>query len=240
MVMQQLPLGIRLRDHATFDNFFPGGNRQLFELMRQAAVRDDPPGDGGDATSLYLWGAAGSGKSHLLQAACRAVSERGRVALFIPLSERRLFTPAVLDELETTALVCLDDIDAIAALPEWEEAIFHLYNRIQQSSAQLMISANCAPQQLTLSLPDLATRLGWGLVFQLGELDDEQKLQAMQQRAAAIGMEMGDDVARYLYSRTRRDTHSLFTLLEQLDRATLTAQRRLTVPFLKAFLEIAG
>lgn len=228
----QLPLGIRLRDHATFNNFFVGDNRQLLLLLKQLSEHHSD----GDATPLYLWGVAGSGKSHLMQAACHRAAESDEAALFLPLRDYQMFTPEMFDALESMALVCLDDVDAIAGLREWEEAIFHLYNRMQQSGAQLIVSANCAPLQLPLSLPDLATRLGWGLIFQIAELDDDQKLAALQQRAQAIGMEMSDDVARYLFSHTRRDMHSLFTLLERLDRATLAAQRRLTIPFLKQFL----
>jgi len=109
---------------------------------------------------------------------------------------------------------------------------------MQGNDSQLVVAANAAPQGLALVLPDLMTRLGWGLVFQLNELNDEQKVVALQARAEAIGMQMNDDVARYLFSRTRRDMHSLFSLLEALDDATLVAQRRLTIPFLKAFLAL--
>jgi len=229
---KQLPLGIRLRDNATFENFFSAGNQQATTTLQRAAAGSD----GGDATALYLWGTTGCGKSHLMQAACHRVAARDEAAAYLPLRDHEMFAPEMLEGMESLALVCLDDVEAIAGRREWEEAIFHLYNRIQASGAQLIASANAAPHALPLSLPDLATRLGWGLVFQLHELGDEQKVVALQQRAQAIGMEMSDDVARYLFSRTRRDMHSLFALLEALDHATLVAQRRLTIPFLKAFL----
>jgi len=228
---KQLPLSIRLRDHATFDNFSQADNQQLVSTLQRAAAPDD-----GDTTPLYLWGAAGCGKSHLMQAACHQMAARDEVAVYLPLRDYQLFSPEILDGMESLPLVCLDDIEAITGLREWEEAIFHLYNRMQRDGSQLVVSANTAPQGLALVLPDLATRLSWGLVFQLNELDDEQKVMALQARAAAIGMQMNDDVARYLFSRTRRDMHSLFALLEGLDHATLVAQRRLTIPFLKEFL----
>ncbi len=227
----QLPLSIRLRDHATFENFFPADNQQAITSLQHAAQHRD-----GDATALYIWGVAGSGKSHLMQAACHRVAARDEAAVYLPLRDYELFTPALFEGMESLALVCLDDIEAIAGQREWEEAIFHLYNRMQTNGAQLIVSANAAPQGLALLLPDLVTRLGWGLVFQLNELGDEQKVLALQARAQAIGMEMGDDVAHYLFSRTRRDMHSLFSLLAALDHATLAAQRRLTIPFLKAFM----
>ncbi len=227
----QLPLSIRLRDHATFENFLPADNQQVVVTLQRAAVSDND-----DATALYLWGAAGSGKSHLMQAACHSVTACDEVAVYLPLRDYEMFAPALLEGMESLALVCLDDIEAIAGQSEWEEAIFHLYNRMQANGTQLVVSANSAPQGLPLLLPDLMTRLGWGLVFQLNELNDEKKVEALQMRAQAIGMEISDDVARYLFSRTRRDMHSLFALLERLDHATLVAQRRLTIPFLKVFM----
>jgi len=227
----QLPLSIRLRDHATFENFLPADNQQVVATLQRAAVSDND-----DATALYLWGAAGSGKSHLMQATCHRVTACDEVAAYLPLREFELLAPAMLEGMESLALVCLDDIEAIAGQREWEEAIFHLYNRMQTNGTQLVVTANTAPQGLPLLLPDLVTRMGWGLVFQLHELVDDQKVQALQMRAQAIGMEIGGDVARYLFSRTRRDMHSLFALLERLDHATLVAQRRLTIPFLKVFM----
>jgi len=228
----QLPLSIRLRDHATFENFFIADNQQVVTTLQRAAALNEE-----DATALYIWGTAGSGKSHLMQAACHRVAARDEVAVYLPLRDYKMFTPELFEGMESLALVCLDDIEAITGQCEWEEAIFHLYNRMQTNGTQLVVSANAAPQGLSLSLPDLVTRLGWGLVFQLNELDDEQKVQALQMRGQAIGMQMSDDVARYLFSRTRRDMHSLFSLLNALDHATLVAQRRLTIPFLKEFLE---
>lgn len=227
----QLPLGIQLRDHATFENFFSADNQQVITTLQQVAEKH-----GGDSTALYLWGVPGCGKSHLMQAACHRMAACDEAAAYLPLRDHQQFVPAMLEGMESLSLVCLDDVEAIAGEPEWEEAIFHLYNRIQEDGAQLIISANATPQALPLLLPDLATRLGWGLVFQLHELCDEEKLTVLQQRARAIGMEMSDDVARYLFSRTRRDMHTLFTLLEALDHATLVAQRRLTIPFLREFM----
>jgi len=228
---KQLPLSIRLRDHATFENFFLADNQQLVTTLQRAVA----PGNG-DATPLYLWGVAGCGKSHLMQAACHQMAARDEVAVYLPLQDYQMFSPDILDGMESLALVCLDDIEAIAGQRDWEEAIFHLYNRMQGDGSQLIVAANAAPQGLALVLPDLMTRLGWGLVFQLNELDDEQKVQVLQARAEAIGMQMSGDVARYLFSRTRRDMHSLFALLDSLDHETLVAQRRLTIPFLKTFL----
>ncbi len=228
---EQLPLSIRLRDHATFENFLIAENPQLVSTLQAAAVPNEE-----DTTPLYLWGVVGSGKTHLMQAACHRAAAGEGGAVYLPLREFETFTPALLEGMESLALVCLDDIEAIAGQQAWEEALFHLYNRMQSSGAQLVVSANTAPQGLRLSLPDLITRLGWGLVFQLNELNDALKMEALQARAQAIGMILSDEVARYLFSRTRRDMHSLFSLLEALDHATLVAQRRLTIPFLKEFL----
>ena len=112
----QLPLRIGLRDSATLANFYPGDNAVLIHTLQQVA---EP--------FIYVWGGAGSGKSHLLQALCHAET----TAAYLPLGELRELGPAVLDGLEAMSLVCVDDLQAVAADPGWETALFHLYNRVR-------------------------------------------------------------------------------------------------------------
>jgi DnaA family protein len=143
----------------------------------------------------------------------------------------------MLEGLEALSLVCIDDVDTIAGDAAWEAALFHLFNRVRERGARIVIAGSASPRALGLGLPDLATRLAWGLVFQLHPLGDEEKAQALQLRARGRGMEMPEAVARYLLQHHARDMAALFALLERLDRASLAAQRRLTVPFVR---EIAG
>ncbi len=218
----QLPLRIGLRDSATFSNFHSGDNAAASHTLQQ-----------GMEPFVYLWGAEGAGKSHLLQAACHAVTEAGGGAIYLPLSEPEGLIPEMLEGMEQMSLVCLDDLQAVAGDSEWEQAIFHLYNRLRDSGCRLIAAADTSPGGLQLALPDLVSRLGWGPVYQLHILSDEQKSEALQLRAANRGMELSPEVASYLMSRASRDMHALFALLERLDEVSLAAQRRLTIPFVR-------
>ncbi len=229
-VNRQLTLGIRLRDSARFESFLPGPNSELLASLRALA--------GGDAEGpLYCWGARGCGRTHLLQAACQHAGALDRTSVYLPLAEHAALDVAVLEGLEAMQLVCLDDVHAVAGEPAWEEALFHLFNRIRERGGRLAVSAGAAPAGLRLQLADLRSRLEWGLVYAIAPLDDDQRLAALQLRARRRGFELPDDTGRYLMRRVPRDMPALFALLDRLDEASLAAQRRLTVPFVKAVLE---
>ncbi|HIZ50454.1 MAG TPA: DnaA regulatory inactivator Hda [Candidatus Pseudomonas excrementavium] len=225
----QLPLGVKLRDEATFDNYYPGPNAGVLAALQALADPQSAPAE----LCIYLWGAAGSGRSHLLQAACHRMAEAGGLAMYLPLAELLDYGPVLLEGMEQFDLLCLDELDALAGRADWEEALFHLYNRIQQRQGRLLIAAAAAPRALSLQLPDLVSRLGWGLVFQLQVLDDEGKQQMLKLRAERRGLQLPDEVARYILSRGARGMSELFAALEQLDQASLQAQHRLTIPFVK-------
>jgi DnaA family protein len=229
---RQLALNLKLRDASSFENFFAGRNREVVERLRQT-VRGLAGIPQAPASWLYIWGETGCGKTHLLEAACRAAQAAGSTSIYIPLAEKNSFSPGLLEDVEQTALVCVDDIAHIAGDVAWEAALFGLYERLRAQGGILVIAASVSPMALGLKLPDLATRLAAGLVYQLHSLSDDEKIAALRLRAEQRGMEMGEDVARYLLTRYPRDLHSLFALLDKLDTATLAAQRRLTIPFLR-------
>lgn len=229
----QLPLGLRLRDSATFDGFIPGDNAAAVDSLRSLAQGGEPP-------MLYLWGAPGTGRTHLLQAACHHAAGCGRTAAYVPLADADQLTPELLEGMERQALVCLDDVDAVAGQPPWEEALFSLFNRLREVGGHLAVAAAAPPAHAGFRLPDLVSRLSWGAVFHLHELDDAAKSKALVARARARGMEMPAQVAQYLLRHCPRDMRALFALLERLDASSLAAQRRLTIPFVKQVLERAG
>ena len=225
----QLPLGIKLRDEATFDSYFNGPNAALVAVLQTLA----DPAQAPEERCVYIWGAGGSGRSHLLQAACHRMAEAGALAMYLPLAEVKDHGPQLLDGMEELDLLCLDDLEVLAGDAEWEEALFHIYNRIQQRQGRLLMAAAAAPRALGIQLPDLVSRLGWGLVFQMQSLDDEGKQQMLKMRAERRGLHLPDEVARYILSRGARGMGELFAALEQLDQASLQAQHRLTIPFVK-------
>jgi len=227
-VLQQLALRMWLRESATFANYVAGesvgSNAQVVTALQQACA-------GGAERFVYLWGGNGVGKSHLLQATCHAAADEGSV--YLPLNEPGL-APEMLDGLEQMAVVAVDNLEAIAGDRNWETALFHFYNRIRdQGHGVLLLAADQPLAALALTLPDLRSRLAWGLVFQLHTLSDAEKLAAMQQRAHQRGFELSEEVGRYLLRHYQRDMTALFELLELLDQRSLALQRRLTIPFVK-------
>jgi DnaA family protein len=228
----QLALGLTLRDSARFENFLAGPNPELLGQLRAVAR-----GEG--EHFVMCWGAGGVGKTHLLQACCQSATAAGRDAAYLSLGDADALQPAVLEHWERFALVCIDDVDAIGSDRAWEEALFHLYNRIREQQGSLVVSAAAAPAELPLGLPDLVSRLSWGLVYQVRPLDDDQRRAALQLRARQRGCDLPDETASYLLRRLPRDLPALFDLLDQLDQASLVEQRRLTVPFVRSVLAAA-
>lgn len=224
----QLPLDIRLRPAATFVEFVPGQNGEALACLRDGLSGTD---------SVFLWGGAGAGKTHLLQAVCHLAAGRGERPCYLPLARAAEMAPAVLEGLEALAVVCVDDLQAIAGEPAWERGLFSLYEALRAAGGRLVAAADRAPRALGLALPDLATRLAWGPVFQLQPLGDEALMDALRRRADAFGIELPGEVARWLVQRCVRDATALFELLEGLERESLSARRRLTVPFVREVLE---
>lgn len=227
---RQLPLALRLPDNETLASFFPGSNGTLLAWLQQ---RLDQPG----FAALYLHGAEGTGKSHLVHALTAAFAAREQPCFALALNAPALPAPAVVEGLESFALVAFDDLDQIAGNSDWEQALFDLYNRMHETDRGLLvITASQPPRALNIQLPDLASRLDWGMVARLAPLDDDDKLQALQLRAQLRGLTMPDEVGRYLLLHVARDMRNLCRVLERLDRASLAAQRKLTVPFVKQVL----
>lgn len=231
MIGLQLPLGLQLRDDATFENFYPDENVALVAEMQALAAGD------GDQF-LFIWGKPSSGRTHLLQACCQQAGQNNLSAIYFSLRDHLEITPEFFDGLEAMPLICLDDIDAIAGKAEWEEALFHFYNRVRGSDACLVVAGNAAPPSLAIELPDLRSRLAWGLVYQLHELSDVAKVAALQLRAERRGIVLSEEVGNFLINRCARDMKTLYQLLDELDLASLSAQRRLTIPFVKMALNI--
>jgi DnaA family protein len=225
--MEQLPLRMRLRDSARFASFVEGANAQACAALQGARPGATPV--------VWLWGRSGTGKSHLLQAACAAAGARGEAAAYIDLALAP--APGMLDGCDTLALACLDGLDAVANDATWNAAVFRLHTLLQDGPGRLVVASTQPPASLAFTLPDLRSRLLAADIYQLCELDDDDQCAALRLRATARGLELSDEAALYLVRRLPRDMHSLFDVLDRLDEASLVAQRRLTVPFLRDALE---
>ena len=231
-MQRQLPLEFKFNNEFTIDSFVSGMNDELLVALKNIRSFEVP--------IIYFWGLSGVGKTHLLQALCQSEVFAGQPVALIPLNAKDdsdSYAPQILEGLEKMSLVCIDDINTVAGNNDWETAIFHFYNRARDVKMPLVISGDKPPVQLDVSLPDLKTRLGWGLVIQLHGLSDEEKLDALRLRARHRGIELSDDVGEFLLRRYSREMSDLTALLNALDKASLTEQRRLTIPFVKKFME---
>jgi DnaA-homolog protein len=233
MIPQQLSLGVSLNDDATFANFFApdlSANTHIIAALREQLETDRNP-------FIYLWGASGCGLTHLLQAACHHAQNLGKSFQYFPLRDLVGYAPAELfAELELLDFVVLDALDEVITRPEWELALFNLFNRLRDTGRRLLVAAVYGPQELAVQLPDLKSRLQWGTTFHVNSLNDEQKQQALQFRARARGLDLNDEVASYIIQRLPRDMNELFWQLNRLDHASLAEQRKLTIPFVKKIL----
>lgn len=227
---KQLPLSLPLDRNASLTQFIAGPNGEALHSLKALI-------NGEQTQPILFWGSDGCGKSHLLQAACLELDSAGLSAVYLPLQEVISLPPQLLEGLEGLDLVAIDDLQLAAGNAAWEEALFDLYNRLKDSRTRLLLSCDQSPSELPLQLPDLRTRLAWGLIYPLKSLSDEEKLDALRQRAEARGLTLAEDVGRYLIRRAPRDLNSLFSLLERLDQASLAAQRRLTVPFVRTVMQ---
>lgn len=226
--MQQLPLRVRIAETARFDGFIAGPNAEVVDRLTGAS----PP------RALWLWGRAGTGKTHILQAACAAASAAGGAATYLDLQAGG--NPAMLEGYETLDLVCLDALDRAGEDADWNAAIFRLYTLMQDGPGRLYVASTAPPASLRFRLPDLRSRLLAAPVYQLLELDEDGQVAALEARASRRGLELSREAAAWLVHRMPRDMHSLCGVLDRLDEAALAAQRRLTVPFLRQVLDEPG
>lgn len=222
----QLPLAIQLNEYARFENFVDRSDAFLTTAL-SAFVSSE------SETVFYIWGASSVGKTHLLQAACQQAGEQGVTGNYLPMSELVSHSPALLQGMETMALICVDDIQAIVDKPDWQEAFFNLFNQMHDYGGKLVFAAIASPREMGLSLNDLVSRLEWGQVFHLTSADDEQKKKILQLRSKQKGLQLDEDVARYLLNHFSRNLADLIEILDTLDQESLIRKRRITIPLIR-------
>jgi DnaA-homolog protein len=227
---EQLALRLRGRSGASFANFVAVEANAATLHALQSWLR------GPEFGIFFLFGAPGSGRSHLLQAACGELP-----AIYAPLAELHTQDPAILfEDFERMELICLDDIELVLADLHWCEQLFHLFNRLADKRRKLLISATQAAASVTCALPDLQSRLAWGGSFRLATLDDEGRQRALRLLASERGFALSDEVLTYLFAHYSRELGALVSLLDEIDKQSLARQKRITVPFVRQLLEHAG
>ena len=226
--MQQLPLGLRVPDRAVFASYWPGPNTEALRHAQRLAAAAALP-------LSWFCGPAGSGKSHLLQAICAAGAEQMRCG-YLPLRATAALGPGVLEGLGALDCLCVDDVDAVAGELAWERALFGVLREFEEGGARLALAAAHPPALLRWALPDLGSRCSAAGVLALRPLGERDQQLALQRRAELRGFELPEETLQWLQRRFPRDMGTLYGLLDTLDAAGLAAQRRLTVPFIRAVL----
>ncbi|UPG95413.1 DnaA regulatory inactivator Hda [Luteibacter aegosomatissinici] len=226
----QLPLALRWPRRQRFEHFHAGENAAAVEAVRAAAADASAPW-------VFVSGPLGSGRTHLLVAACQAAIDAGLSAQYLPLAGLHGTRAAAIRGMAGSDLLAIDDLDAIAGDPDGEHALFDTFNSYKAEHRTLLFAANVAPAALGIVLPDLRSRLGSLTQAVLKPLSDAERRQALRAHAADRAIELDDTVLDWLFAHHARDLGALLDLLDTLDRATLAAQRRVTVPFLKNLLK---
>ena len=229
--MTQLALPLALQDRGVFENFWVADNAELVAFLINLS---DTGRETETQAGCWLWGGEATGKSHLLHAVCERLGEE---AVFVPLGRFVDSGPGILEGLATRSCICLDDIDSVAGHENFELALFALLNQVADRRSMLVVSATAAPRDCGFELADLQSRLSRLPVFRVEPLDEGGRINALRLRAGQRGLELPDETARFLLSRSRRDMASLYRLLDKLDAEALVAQRRLTIPFVRTVLQ---
>ncbi|WP_028081871.1 DnaA regulatory inactivator Hda [Solimonas soli] len=216
---RQLALAVQLRDTASFASYWPGGNAETVAALRELRH------------PILLYGPPQSGRTHLLQAACRA-----HAGAYLPLREIAAYGPEALDGFDAPALLALDDLDTVVADRAWALALLRLIDRRRAAGQAFLFSAAAPPEHLAVALPDLRTRLAACVVLGLLPLSDAERGALLKDRAQARGLALPDEVTRWLLHSQARSTGALVEALDALDRASLREKRRLTLPFAQSVL----
>ncbi len=220
----QLVLALDTAPTSSFDSFYTGAGNQLAVTALETFANDQFA-----EQQLYIWGETGAGKSHLLSAVCQRVSGKGYRIAYVPADMANQLQS--LQGLEQCDLVCIDDLHRITQAAEIE--LFHCINRCRENNTRLLFAADRPVDQIGFNLPDLRTRLSWGAGYQIIVLGDDDLRSAVQRQLESRAMSVQNDVVDFLLRRYPRNMRFLKTLLEQLDAASLSAQRRITIPLIR-------
>jgi DnaA family protein len=219
----QLALPVQLSQAPTFDSFFAGPNDALVEALRAIAKRTSP------VPAAWLYGAASSGKTHLLRA---TVSAAGESAVYSPAA----IDPVRLSALADAPLLALDDVDPALADETCALSLLRLIDRRRERRLPLLLAGNGAPARMTLLSADLRSRLEAMALLGLKPLRESDRRELLRLQAQQRGLDLSDEVVDWLIARLRRDAGTLISALDEVDRASLSAKRRVTLPFVQQVL----
>ena len=217
--MRQMALSLAPAPAPTLQNFVCGRNSELVSLLRSLAC------GARDERFVYVWGGVGCGKTHLLHGLRAAFEERDVATL--------MFAGEAQGEFAQCEVVLVDNVDQLTETAQ--QRLFNVYNQ-QRDTGGVLIAAGAVPPARLELRNDLVTRLGWGLVYQVHSLSDEEKMAAMTEHARARGFNLNREVIDYLLRRQSRDLRGLLGILDALDRYSLESKRAVTIPLVRELL----
>jgi DnaA family protein len=224
--MEQLVFELVPPEPPSLANFLPGRNAEAVAALEQFASGQ------ATETGLFLWGATGAGKTHLLRAAIASAAARGIAASYIGDPGTLVATDP--ETLGAQSIVAVDAIDAAGAPAQ--ARLFTLFNALQAAGHRFVGAANVPPAAVNVR-EDLRTRLGSCLVYEVAPLADADKPAALLSYARARGFALPDEVIGYLLAHGRRDMPALLAALSALERHSLATRRPITVPMLRGWLQ---
>ena len=228
---RQLLLPLDPPPSRTFRSFIPTGNEAPVEHLQRLCA-----GDKDSDCQLYLWGVASTGKSHLLQAACQAVTERGGCSAWLPLRRLLPHGPQVMADFATIDFIGVDEVDVIRDRLDWQRALFGLVNEARSQRRCLVMAGRQNPVMGDWRLQDLPSRLAWGAVYRLTPLGDTARMEVLRGVAERLGQPLGDEVLVYLLNSYPRELEGLIDIIGYLSDCAKQRKKRITVPFARKML----
>jgi DnaA family protein len=232
----QLSLPVSLPDDETFDSFLEADNEFAASYMKNFCHRDNE----NNKSLCYLFGSSGVGKSHLLFACCHQATLNGLQTVYLNMHELKEMPTEVIGDIVDYDVICIDNLHEIAGKKAWERTIFDLINQVLERNHQprIIMSARASPLVVGFQLPDLVSRLTWGAVFQLASHSDESLCHIIQFRIEHRGLEASEECINFLLTRVDRELSNLMLIVDELDKKSLQAKRKLTIPFIKQALDL--
>ena len=218
--LPQIPFEFGNFQKIDFTSFIEGENQDLLDFLNTMTKKKKND-------CLYIWGSQGTGKTHLLQAACKQADDMNSQVTYIPLKQYEEFDSEIFNGLGKLDLICVDDLEFISGNLEWQQRLTLLYNEIRDNNNSIII----------IELDDLKSRLVWGQVHKIKPPNDELKIEILKRKASERSFELSKSVAEFLIHRTDRDLNSLIKILDVIDHSSLAAKRKVTIPFVKKLID---
>ena len=228
--LPQIPFEFGNFQRIDFTSFIEGENQDLLDFLNTMTKKKKND-------CLYIWGSQGTGKTHLLQAACKQADDMNSQVTYIPLKQYEEFDSEIFNGLGKLDLICVDDLEFISGNLEWQQRLTLLYNEIRDNNNSIIISSTSSPKNIKIELDDLKSRLVWGQVYKIKPPNDELKIEILKRKASERSFELSESVAEFLIHRTERDLNSLIKILDVIDHSSLAAKRKVTIPFVKKLID---